>query len=153
MKVMEEKIKSRKRALEILRIKDRENQVKLAVPKIGTKVKSLDVPPPPRKMVPFGLSNPNRRELVEEKDKGYVVIEPPILVKNSKHLIYLLLPVMPIKVHLKMMASRKIPAPSEDLEETRRRMGKGPAPYSLMLSTHQTDVNKDVAIIMYMMKN
>ncbi|KAK3184874.1 hypothetical protein Dsin_032160 [Dipteronia sinensis] len=43
MEVMVQEIKAREKALDILRAKGRESQVKLAVPKIGTQAKSKDV--------------------------------------------------------------------------------------------------------------
>ena len=47
IKVKEEEIHSRDKALEILRGKSRENQVELVMPKIGTQVKSKEVVKPP----------------------------------------------------------------------------------------------------------
>ena len=47
MKIMEEELHSRDRALEILRVKSRETRVEIAMPRIGTSVKSKGVVKPP----------------------------------------------------------------------------------------------------------
>ena len=47
MKIMEENIHSRDKTLEILRVKSKENRVKIAMPKIGTPAMSEDVVKPP----------------------------------------------------------------------------------------------------------
>ncbi|KAK2659406.1 hypothetical protein Ddye_005939 [Dipteronia dyeriana] len=49
MKVMDQEINARENALEILRAKGRESEVKLVVPKIGTKAKYKEVQQPPKK--------------------------------------------------------------------------------------------------------